>query len=62
MRVLEPGEEGLIGVIDLANVYSCSFLLTGDRGVMGQDGRFFVLGRWKMNNLRGCNFLIDREV
>jgi len=62
MRVLEAGEEGLIGVIDLANVYSCSFLLTGDRGVMGRDGRFSVLGRWKTENLRGCNFLIDQEV
>ncbi len=62
MQVLKVGEEGLIGVIDLANVYSCSFLLTGDRGVMGWDGRFSVLGRWKTDNLRGCNFLIDQEV
>ncbi len=35
-----PGREGLIGVIDLANIYSCSFLLTGDKGVMDRDGRF----------------------
>lgn len=62
MRVLGTGEEGLIGVIDLANVYSCSFLLTGDRGITGRNKRFSVLGRWKTENLRGCNFLIDQEV
>lgn len=61
LEAVENGEEGLIGVMDLANVYSGSFLLTGDRGVMGEDGRFSVLGRWKAENLRGCNFLIDQE-
>lgn len=55
----EVGEEGKIGVIDLANVHSCSFILTEDRGVMGDDGKFKVLGRWNPENLRGCNFLID---
>ncbi len=58
---LPPHEEGLIGVIDLANVYSCSFLLTGDRGVMDGEGRFKVLGRWNPKDLRGCNFLIEED-
>lgn len=53
------GEEGLIGIIDLANVYSCPFILTGDKGVRREDGSFQVLGRWSPENLRGCNFLID---
>lgn len=56
-----PYEEGLIGVIDLANVNSCSFLLTGDKGVMDKKGRFKVLGRWNPRDLRGCNFLIDED-
>lgn len=55
------GEEGLIGVIDLANVYSCAFILTGDKGVQRPDGKFQVLGRWNPQNLRGCNFLIDAD-
>ncbi len=55
------GEEGLIGIIDLANIYSCSFLLTGDLGIMKPDKTFRVLGRWKHSNLRGCNFLIDQD-
>lgn len=62
MRVCEPGEEGKIGVIDLANLYSCSFILTGDRGLMDEKGRFRVLGRWNSADLRGCNFLIDRDM
>lgn len=55
------GEEGLIGVIDLANIYSCSFLLTGDKGIKKENGEFQVLGRWNPVNLRGCNFLIDQD-
>lgn len=61
MNELEYGEDGLIGVIDLANINSCSFILTGDRGKQSEDGRFQVLGRWHAQNLRGCNFLIDRD-
>lgn len=58
-RICEPGEEGKIGVIDLANIYSCPFILTEDKGVSNQAGEFKVLGRWNSDNLRGCNFLID---
>lgn len=60
-RVCEPGEEGKIGIIDLANLYSCPFILTEDRGVMNEKGAFAVLGRWHGAELRGCNFLIDRD-
>lgn len=61
LQLCEPGEEGKIGIIDLANLYSCPFILTEDRGVMRQDGAFQVLGRWNPEDLRGCNFLIDRD-
>jgi hypothetical protein len=61
MQEVGKGEEGLIGVIDLANLNSCSFILTGDKGVMNSDGKFQVLGRWNPKNLRGCNFLIDQD-
>jgi hypothetical protein len=57
----EFGEEGKIGIIDLANLYSCPFILTNDRGVMNSKGEFRVLGRWDKENMRGCNFLIDAE-
>lgn len=60
--ICEPGEAGKIGIIDLANVYSCPFLLTDDMGVMNNQNGFKVLGRWTNSDLRGCNFLIDSEL
>lgn len=59
MEEQPPGEEGLIGVMDLANVHSISFFLTQDRGVADGDGAFEVLGRWDHAALRGCNFLME---
>jgi hypothetical protein len=61
MKEVPKGEEGLIGVMDLANLYSCSFILTGDKGVQREDSKFQILGRWNPENLRGCNFLIDSD-
>lgn len=58
---VKTGEEGIIGVMDMANLYSCSFILTGDKGIQVGGGKFQVLGRWNPQNLRGCNFLIDRD-
>ncbi|GAA5520407.1 hypothetical protein LQ318_01650 [Aliifodinibius salicampi] len=60
-EVLPAYREGLIAVIDLANVHSCSFLLTHDKGVMDPEGRFQILGRWNPKDLRGCNFLIEED-
>ncbi len=60
-HTLKHYDEGLLGIIDLANVHSCSFLLTGDKGHTRKDGKFQVLGRWNPDNLRGCNFLVDYE-
>ena len=60
-KLLEPGQEGRIGIVDLANIYSCSFLLTGDRGLMDSKGDFQVLGRWEPTSMRGCNFLIEQD-
>ena len=60
-KLLEPGQEGRIGIVDLANIYSCSFLLTGDRGLMDSMGDFQVLGRWEPTSMRGCNFLIEQD-
>ncbi len=58
-----PGniESNQLGIIDLANLYSCSFLLTGDRGTVRGDGAFQVLGRMDPADLRGCNFLMERD-
>lgn len=54
----EDGEEGVIAVVDLANVYSASALVTQDIGVRHGAG-FEVLGRLDTAELRGCNFLFE---
>ncbi|HKH61658.1 MAG TPA: hypothetical protein VKA49_12545 [Flavitalea sp.] len=48
---------GLINVIDLANIYSCSFIATDDIGILHTDGGFEVLGRRDNSDLRGCSLM-----
>ncbi len=48
---------GAINVIDLANIYSCSFIATDDAGKLYNDGSFEVLGRMDNSDLRGCSLL-----
>ncbi len=55
----EPGIIGVINIIDLANINSCSFIATGDLGKLHEDGSFEVLGRFDNSDIRGCNLLVD---
>ena len=52
------GRNGLINVIDLANIQTCSFIATSDIGRLHKDGRFEVLGRFDHSEQRGCNLLL----
>jgi hypothetical protein len=49
---------GGINIIDLANLYSCSFIATQDLGITHIDGSFEVLGRFDISDIRGCNLMI----
>lgn len=49
---------GVINVIDLANIYSCSFIATDDMGRLYPDGGFEVLGRLDNSDIRGCSLLL----
>ncbi len=49
---------GAVNIIDLANVYSCSFIATGDLAKIGADGSFEILGRIDNAELRGCNLMM----
>lgn len=49
--------KGAINIIDLANMYSCSFIATDDAGEVFEDGSFKVLGRMDNSDLRGCSLL-----
>lgn len=48
---------GVINVVDLANIYSCSFIATEDLGRVAPDGSFEVLGRMDHSILRGCSLM-----
>ncbi|HEX7069827.1 MAG TPA: hypothetical protein VF190_03430, partial [Rhodothermales bacterium] len=58
-RRVPDGEEGVLALFDLANVYSACAILTEDRAV-ARDGGFEVLGRLSAAELRGCNHLLAR--
>jgi hypothetical protein len=49
---------GAINIIDLANIYSCSFIATDDVGRLYADGSFEVLGRRDGSDVRGCSLMV----
>jgi hypothetical protein len=56
------GEErtsGVIYIADLANIHSCCFIATEDRGKIHPDGSFEVLGRLDNSDIRGCSLMYD---
>jgi hypothetical protein len=57
--ITKTGETGGINIIDLANIYSCSFIATSDLGRLHEDGGFEVLGRFDSSDIRGCNLLVN---
>ncbi|MEO6232999.1 MAG: acyl transferase [Ferruginibacter sp.] len=50
-------QSGAINIIDLANIYSCSFIATEDAGKIYSDGSFEILGRLDNADIRGCSLL-----
>lgn len=57
--ILATNKTGLINVIDLANVYSCSFIATDDVGEVIADNQFKIKGRYDLADVRGCNLLVQ---
>ena len=55
---VKMGRTGVLNVVDLANVNSCSFVATEDLGQVDQDNRFRVLGRLDASDIRGCNLMV----
>ncbi len=58
LQILDTENTGGINVIDLANLYSCSFIATQDLGKLYPDGGFEVLGRFDHSDVRGCNLML----
>jgi len=57
LSVLLSGE-GILDIIDLANIYSCSFIASDDSGVVSENGIFEVSGRVDRSDMRGCSLLV----
>lgn len=55
----ENGLTGGINIIDLANIFSCSFIATGDSGKLYEDGGFGISGRFDNSDIRGCNLMAE---
>jgi len=55
---LVSGKTGGINVIDLANLYSCSFIATQDLGKI-TDGQLQLMGRFDNADIRGCNLMME---
>ncbi len=53
----ENEKSGGIDIIDLANIYTCSFISTKDIGILHENLTFEVLGRFDFSDLRGCNLM-----
>lgn len=57
LSITSYNSRGVINVIDLANIYSCSFIATDDAGKLYPDGSFEILGRLDHSDIRGCSLL-----
>lgn len=55
---VKPQASGGINVIDLANIYSCCFIETGDLGKYINHNEFTILGRFDNSDIRGCNLMV----
>lgn len=59
LSLIPVAKTGSINIIDLANIYSCSFIATKDLGKKINDNAFEMLGRYDNSDVRGCNLLIS---
>ncbi len=52
-------QTGGVNIIDLANLYSCSFIATDDLGRIHNNGSVEILGRFDHSDIRGCNLMVQ---
>lgn len=63
-RVVDPisnadVEVGAIQFYDLANAYSCPFIMTEDLGMIGPNGGLVLLGRMTDSEMKGCSLTYE---
>ncbi len=59
LNIKKDHKTGGINVIDLANIYSCSFIATQDLGRIDENGMLELMGRYDNSDVRGCNLMIS---
>lgn len=59
LSLIGKNKIGGINIIDLANIYSCSFIATEDLGKLYPDNSFELMGRIDNTTTRGCNLMYD---
>jgi hypothetical protein len=59
LSLMSSDSSGGINIVDLANLYSCSFIATQDIGKITPNGGFEVLGRFDNSDIRGCNLMLE---
>jgi hypothetical protein len=57
-QYVRDGKTGGINIVDLANLYSCSFIETQDLG-RNFEGQFEIMGRFDFADIRGCNLMVE---
>jgi hypothetical protein len=55
----ESDKAGGLNIIDLANIYSCSFIASDDYGRLNKNGGFEISGRLDNTDIRGCNLMAE---
>lgn len=58
LSLVKNKKSGGINIIDLANLYSCSFIATDDLGRIHPKNEFEVLGRFDNSDVRGCTLMV----
>jgi phenylacetate-coenzyme A ligase PaaK-like adenylate-forming protein len=59
LSMVSSSQTGGVNIIDLANLYSCSFIATDDLGKIRKDGAVEILGRFDSSDIRGCNLMVQ---
>lgn len=60
LSIMPPsGRLGVVNIIDLANVDTCSFIATDDLGRAYPNNTFEILGRLDNSDIRGCNLMVS---
>lgn len=58
LTLATKGKQGIVCLTDLANIDSCSFIMTEDTGYINRNNQLFLTGRLDMSEARGCNLLL----